>query len=70
MNPNQFGLAQPQLSEIDTILDYKSRFFRNDTLIATNEYVYWDSIKGWLTTDGPHQMGKYDVSKSSNHGFT
>jgi hypothetical protein len=40
MNPNQFGLAQPQLSEIDTILDYKSRFFRNDTLIATNEYVY------------------------------
>jgi hypothetical protein len=39
-------------------------------LIATNEYVYWDSIKGWLTTDGPHQMGKYDVSKSSNHGFT
>lgn len=69
MNPNQFGLAQPQLSEIDTILDYKSRFFRNDTLAATNEYVYWDSIKGWFSTNRPQQMRNFDVSKPSPHGF-
>lgn len=65
----QISLSQPQLSDIDTVLDYKSRFFRNDTLIAPNEFVYWDSIHGWFSTDRPHQMRNFDVSKPSPHGL-
>jgi len=51
MNPNQFGLAQPQLSEIDTILDYKSRFFRNDSLNCMNQSIYRDSATGLFYFD-------------------
>ena len=61
MNPNQFGLAQPQLSEIDTVLDYKSRFFRNDSLNCMNQSIYRDSATGLFYFDEsqlPNRLGK------------
>ena len=61
--------SQPQLSEIDTVLDYKSRFFRNDTLLAANEYVFWDSTFGWFSTHRPNQIKRLDVSKPHLNGL-
>ncbi len=63
------GNSQPQLSEIDTVLDYKSRFFRNDTLLAANEYVFWDSTFGWFSTHRPNQIKRLDVSKPHLNGL-
>lgn len=68
---NQIGLSQPQLSDIDTVLDYKSRFFRNDTLITTNSIIYWDSLGKAYIEDIPdyNLRQRYRPSNSVNHGL-
>jgi hypothetical protein len=67
----QLSFSQPQLSEIDTVLDYKSRFFRNDTLLATNEYLYWDSIQKKYVYEIPeyYQKPRHPYFETVNHGL-
>lgn len=67
----QFSFAQTQLSEINTTLDYKSRFFRNDTLITTNSIIYWDSLGMSYILDIPdyNSRQRYRPSNSVKQGL-